>query len=175
MTDSTPRPWASGIFDVLRAADIRQVGYVPDAGHSALISLCQEHPDMKTMVLTREDEGMGLAAGAWLGGERSVILMQSSGVGNCMNALTLTENCRFPLLMLVTMRGEWGEFNPWQLPMSRATQSVLEAMAVRVYRADRADDVVATVDAAARMAFDGDLATAVLLGQRVIGDKEWVR
>jgi len=175
MTDSTPKPWASGIFETLRAAQIRQVGYVPDAGHSALISLCQEHPDMKTMVLTREDEGMGLAAGAWLGGERSVILMQSSGVGNCMNALTLTENCRFPLLMLITMRGEWGEFNPWQLPMSRATQSVLEAMAVRVYRADRADDVVATVDAAARMAFDGDLATAVLLGQRIIGDKEWVR
>jgi len=175
MTDSAVKPWAREMFEVLVAANITQVGYVPDAGHAALIKMCQDHADMKTMVLTREDEGMGLAAGAWLGGERSVILMQSSGVGNCMNALTLTENCRFPLLMLVTMRGEWGEFNPWQLPMSRATQSVFEAMAVRVYRVDQADDVVATVDAAARMAFDGDLATAVLLGQRVIGDKEWIR
>lgn len=175
MTDIAVKAWQKEIFNELVAADIRQLGYVPDAGHAGLIQMCQQHDGIKTMVLTREDEGMGLAAGAWLGGERSAILMQSSGVGNCMNALTLTENCRFPLLMLVTMRGQWGEFNPWQLPMARATESVFEAMAVRVFKVDQAQDAAETVAAAANMAFDGDLATAVLLSQRLIGAKEWVQ
>ncbi len=175
MTDIAAKPWQKEIFNELMRADIRQIGYVPDAGHAGLISMCQQHEPMKTMVLTREDEGMGLAAGAWLGGQRSAILMQSSGVGNCMNALSLNENCRFPLLMLVTMRGQWGEFNPWQLPMARATQTVFEAMSVKVYHVDRAEDAAETVAAAGRMAFDGDLATAVLLSQRLIGAKEWVR
>ncbi len=60
-----------------------------------------------------------MLAGAWLGGVRGVLLMQSSGVGNCVNLLSLVQECRFPLLMIVTMRGEWGETNPWQVPMGR--------------------------------------------------------
>jgi hypothetical protein len=72
-------------------------------------------------VLTTEEEGIALAAGAWLGGQRAVLLMQSSGVGNCINMLSLPVNCRMPFLTLVTMRGEWGEFNPWQVPMGTAT------------------------------------------------------
>lgn len=175
MTDLSTKPWQAEIFNEFVRADITQVGYVPDAGHAALIELCQQHKSMSTMVMTREDEGMGLAAGAWLGGQRSAILMQSSGVGNCMNALTLTENCRFPLLMLVTMRGQWGEFNPWQLPMARATETVFEAMGVRVYNVDQSEDAAPTVAAAARMSFDGDLATAILLSQRLIGAKVWQR
>ena len=69
-----------------------------------------------------------MLAGAWLGGERGVLLLQSSGVGNCINMLSLPVICHMPLLMLVTMRGDWGEFNPWQIPMGQGTQAALEAM-----------------------------------------------
>jgi sulfopyruvate decarboxylase TPP-binding subunit len=100
-------------------------------------------------------------------------LMQSSGVGNCINMLSLVSVGRFPFLTIVTMRGEWAEFNPWQVPMSQATQKVLEAMGVIVYRVSDADEVAGTVEAAARFAFEGDQAVAVLLSQKLIGRKKW--
>ena len=124
-------------------------------------------------MLTTEEEGIAIATGAWLGGMRSAILMQSSGVGNCINMLSLPVIARVPLLMLVTMRGEWGEFNPWQNPMSGATQPSLEAIGVTVYRADSAADVVDVFEQATTLAYDADQQVAVLLGQRLLGRKKW--
>ena len=167
--------WRDEIFAALKAADIRQVGYVPDAGHARLIELCRADPDVRTVSLTTEEEGIALAAGAWLGGQRCALLMQSSGVGNCINMLSLPKACRFPLTMLVTMRGEWAEFNPWQVAMGSKTQAALELMDVLVYRAEQADDVAETVTAALDIAFNGSLVTAVLLAQRLIGAKQWVK
>jgi len=167
--------WRDEIFAALKAADIRQVGYVPDAGHARLIELCRADPDIRTVSLTTEEEGIALAAGAWLGGQRCALLMQSSGVGNCINMLSLPKACRFPLTMLVTMRGEWAEFNPWQVAMGSKTQAALELMDVLVYRAEQADDVAETVTAALDIAFNGSLVTAVLLAQRLIGAKQWVK
>jgi sulfopyruvate decarboxylase TPP-binding subunit len=77
--------------------------------------------------------------------------------------------------MLVTMRGEWAEFNPWQVAMGSKTQAALELMDVLVYRAEQADDVAETVTAALDIAFNGSLVTAVLLAQRLIGAKQWVK
>jgi sulfopyruvate decarboxylase alpha subunit len=149
------------------------MSYVPDAGHSQLIRMFSADRDVTTNVLTTEEEGIAIAAGAWLGGQRSVLLMQSSGVGNCINMLSLSAIGRFPLLMLVTMRGEWAEFNPWQVPMSRATQPSLEAIGLKVMRAETAEDLVETVEAAAALAYDSDQQIAVLIGQRLIGKKKW--
>jgi sulfopyruvate decarboxylase alpha subunit len=174
-TPPQPADWRDEIFAALKAADIRQVGYVPDAGHSRLIELCEADPAIRTVRLTSEEEGIGLAAGAWLGGQRAALLMQSSGVGNCVNLLSLAKSCRFPLTILVTMRGEWGEFNPWQVPMGTKTQEALELMDVLVYRIERAEEAGETVTAALDIAFNGDLATAVLLSQRLIGAKRWVK
>jgi len=109
--------WRDEVFAALKQAEIRQVGYVPDAGHARLIELCRDDPEIRAVPLTSEEEGVALLAGAWLGGQRGALLMQSSGVGNCINMLAMTKTCRFPLTMLVTMRGEWAEFNPWQVPM----------------------------------------------------------
>jgi sulfopyruvate decarboxylase alpha subunit len=167
--------WQHEIFTVLKTAEIRQVGYVPDAGHARLIELCRADPAIRSVPLTSEEEGIGLLAGAWLGGERGVLLMQSSGVGNCINMLSMTKTCRFPLIMLVAMRGEWGEFNPWQVPMGSRTQAALELCDVLVYRVERAQEAAETVAAALDIAFNGDLATAVLLSQRLIGAKRWVK
>jgi len=167
--------WRDEIFAVLKAADIRQVGYVPDAGHARLIELCGSDPAIYAVPLTTEEEGVALAAGAWLGGQRAALLMQSSGVGNCINMLSLTKTCRFPLVMLVAMRGEWAEFNPWQVPMGSKTQVVLELCDVLVYRVEQPEEAAETIAAALDMAFNGDLATAVLLTQRLIGAKRWVK
>jgi sulfopyruvate decarboxylase alpha subunit len=167
--------WREAIFVSLKAADIRQVGYVPDAGHSRLIELCHADPEIRAIPLTSEEEGIGLAAGAWLGGQRAALLMQSSGVGNCVNMLSLAKACRFPLPMLVTMRGEWAEFNPWQVAMGTKTQAALELMDVLVYRVEEPDEAAETVTAALDIAFNGGLAAAVLLSQRLIGAKRWVK
>ncbi len=165
--------WPADIFAVLRARDISQICHVPDAGHGRLIKLCDAQNDMSVVTLTTEEEGVGLLAGAWLGGKRGALLIQSSGVGNIVNALALPAACRMPLLVIVSMRGEWAEGNPWQLPMGLGTPKVLEAMGVTLFRADRADAVTETVDAAVRTAFNTSCSVAVLLSQRLIGAKEF--
>lgn len=165
--------WPERIHEALSRARVTQVGYVPDAGHRRLIELCHADPGMHAIPLTSEEEGVGLATGAWLGGRRAVLLMQSSGVGNLANALAMAVECRIPLVLLVTMRGEAGETNPWQEPMGRATATILEAMDVEVARADTADGVVPSVEAALARAFEHEARAAVLIAQRVIGVKEF--
>jgi sulfopyruvate decarboxylase TPP-binding subunit len=150
--------WRDDIFEVFQDHDIKQVYHVPDAGHSRLIEACQKSNSVRTLALTTEEEGIAIAAGAWLGGQRSALLMQSSGVGNT-------------ILTLITMRGDYGEFNSWQYPMGQGTPKVLEAMGMLLYSVDKAEDVKATVDAAARSAFHGGQSVAVLLRQKLIGIK----
>ena len=165
--------WPEALYETLKAAGIDRMSYVPDAGHSTLIRLFAADPHVISTMLTSEEEGVAVAAGAWLGGRRSVLLMQSSGVGNCINMLSLPVQARMPFLTLVTMRGEWGEFNPWQVPMGRATQATLEAIGLTVLRAETEPDLVETVAQAAGMAFDADRQIAVLIGQRLLGRKKW--
>ena len=165
--------WPAAIYRALKSQRVRLVSYVPDAGHKRLIELCHADRSIGVVPLTTEEEGMGLAAGAWLGGERAALLMQSSGVGNCVNALTLAANCGFPLLMLITMRGEEGELNPWQIPMGQTTPETLKLCGVRTFRLDQAADALATATAAGRLAFDGCAAVAVTISQRLIGIKSF--
>ena len=161
--------WSTEVHRELAAAGVRVVGYVPDAGHKRLIELCQADGNMRAVPLTTEEEGIGLAAGAWLGGEKTVLLMQSSGVGNLVNVLGMVKVCRFPLLLIVTMRGEQGEFNPWQVPMGQSTARVLETIGVAVRQAGESQTVAPHVHTALRLAFEANGAEAVLIAQRVIG------
>src|SRR5881628_2356297 len=165
--------WPREVHRALAKAQVRIVGYVPDAGHSRLIELCQGDRKMLSVVLTTEEEGIGLVAGAWLGGEKAVLLMQSSGVGNIINVLGMVQVCRFPLAILVTMRGEQGEFNTWQVPMGQNTARVLETMGVAVLQAGEAQTVAGHVRAALLKAFEAQGAEAVLIAQRVIGIKSF--
>ena len=167
--------WPDLIHCALVDLGVRQVPYVPDAGHARLIERCQSDPAMRAVVLTTEEEGVALAAGAWLGGQRAALLMQSSGVGNCVNMLALSQVGRFPLLALVTMRGEWGERNPWQLPMGQSTPEVLKAAGVIVERLEMPESAGDTVRAAGAMAFEGQVPVAVLIAQRLIGAKSFAR
>ena len=165
--------WPQQIHSILKKFDVRQIAYVPDAGHAELIRQCHADNDINAITLTTEEEGLGILTGAWLGGQRGVLLMQSSGVGNCANMFSLIKMCRIPIVILVTMRGEWGEFNPWQVSMGSHSEDLLKIGDIKVLRAETADDVLECVDAAAAMAFDGGTACAVLISQRAIGRKKF--
>ncbi len=165
--------WPAQIHRELRAAGVTMVGYVPDAGHKRLIELCHADKAMRAVVLSTEEEGIGLAMGAWLGGGKAALLMQSSGVGNVINVLGTVKECRFPVVTLVTMRGQQGEFNPWQVPMGQATRQVLEAMGTIVHSADTAQEIAPAVNAALRLAYNSYASVAVLIAQRVIGIKSF--
>jgi len=165
--------WPAAVHAMLKESGVRQVAIVPDAGHSQLIRLCEKDRAMRVVRLTTEEEGVALLAGAWLGGEKGVLLMQSSGAGNCINMLSMPLTCDFPLLMLVTMRGDHGEFNPAQIPMGNATQAVLEAIGVIVKRADVDAEVPEAVSSGMRLAFNAYRPVAVLIGQRVSGAKDF--
>jgi sulfopyruvate decarboxylase alpha subunit len=171
MVQRTQSGWQHELYDLLRRHDVTQFAYVPDAGHQVLIDRSLADPDALSVPLTTEEEGVALVAGADLAGARAVLLMQSSGVGNCINMLSLIKGARFPFLTLVSMRGDFGEGNPWQFPMGQATQPVLEAMGVICVRIEHPDDVVPTTVAALTMAFKSGQAVAVLLSQKLIGAK----
>ncbi|MCW2818518.1 MAG: sulfopyruvate decarboxylase alpha subunit [Marmoricola sp.] len=172
-TVAAPPAWQESVFRVLKKAGVRQVAYVPDAGHAHTIRQAQDDPEMRDVVLTSEEEGVAVTAGAWLGGDRAVLLMQSSGVGNCINMFSLLESGRFPFLTIVTMRGEHAEFNPWQGPMGRATQKAMELMGITVLRVEDPEEVEETVSAAVDAVFLAGERVAVLLGQKLIGRKKW--
>jgi sulfopyruvate decarboxylase alpha subunit len=161
------RHWSHDVHGVLKRADVRQVAYVPDGGLAGLIDLCNADKKMRSVVLTTEEEGIAQMAGAWLGGQRGVFLTQSGGVGNCINMLSMIQECRIPLLAMVSMRGQWGEAFPWQVPMGQATVAALEAARVIVQPVDRAEEIAETVEAAARLAYDANRAVAVIVSQRI--------
>ena len=173
MTDA--EQWQESLYRVLKDAGIGQVAYVPDAGHAHLIRRVQADPDIRDIVLTTEEEGVALAAGAWLGGQRAVLLMQSSGVGNCVNMFSLLRSCRFPFVALVTMRGEYAEFNPWQQPMGRSSQEAMELMGIAVHRVAEPEAAAEVVGAALDAAFLAGDRVAVLLSQSMLGRKKWER
>ncbi len=173
MNSAQAQDWPRDIFDALAAQDVRQVAYVPDAGHKELLVRCAAARALRMVPLTTEEEGIALLAGAWLGGERGVLLMQSSGIGNCLNMFSLARAGRFPLLVLVTMRGEAGEFNPWQLPMGRNAGELLRLAGLRVTRVEEPEEVGPAVAAAGRTAFAGPAGAAVLIAQRLVGVKSF--
>ena len=169
----TARHWSEEVFALLRKYRADLVSYVPDAGHAKLIERCRADSATRVVPLTTEEEGVALAAGAWLGGTRHVMLMQSSGVGNCVNMFALLKTCQVPFLTLVTMRGDFGEFHPWQMPMGQGTRAALELMDFVVLRADAATEVAPSVEAGLKFAFNSYNRVAVLLGQRLLGAKDF--
>ena len=170
MTADAP-VWPDQLYDCLRALDVTIFGHVPDAGHKVLINRAGTDPAATSIGLTIESEGIGLITGAHLGGQRVVLAMQSSGVGNCINLLSLIQIAQIPFVALVSMRGDFGEQNAWQYPMGQAVRPTLEEMQVRCFTVDRSEDVVPTASAAVNAAYHANQATAVLLSQKLIGAK----
>ena len=173
--NDAPARWQDELYDLLRRNNTSQFAYVPDAGHRILIDRSLADPGVHSVALTTEEEGVALLAGADLGGARGggVLLMQSSGAGNCVNMLSLIKGGRFPFLTLVSMRGDFGEGNPWQFPMGQAVEPILGTMGVICLRIERPEEVVPTVSAALTMVFQSGHAVAVLLTQKLLGAKQF--
>jgi sulfopyruvate decarboxylase alpha subunit len=169
MTDQSV--WANELYDFLVERGVTIFSYVPDAGHKVMIERSMADPEILSVPLTSEEEGVALAVGAHLGGAKAVLLAQSSGVGNCVNVLSLIRHGHFPFLLFVSMRGDFGEANGWQIPMGQATRPVLEAMGVICLGVTAADEVIPTAQAALDMAFHSQCGVAVLLGQKLVGAK----
>src|SRR5256884_6394758 len=169
--DGSAARWQDDLYDLLRRHNVTQFAYVPDAGHRILIDRSLADPGAQSVALTTEEEGVALLAGADLGGARGVLLMQSSGTGNCINMLSLIKGGHFPFLTLVSMRGDFGEGNPWQYPMGQAVESVLQAMGVICLRTEQPEEVVPAVSGARPMGFQGGNAGPVLLTQKLLGRK----
>ena len=165
--------WSRAVFDRLVNAGVSLFAYVPDAGNSEIVQLAEHHNSTRAILLSSEQEGVALCAGADLVGGRGVLLMQSSGVGNCPNMLSLIKAGRFPLLMIVTMRGDYGEQNPWQYPMGQAVEPVLHAMGVQTIRVENGDDLEGAVDAALSAVFKAGQCVALVLSQKFLGAKDF--
>lgn len=174
MSSDNRAAWVVPTHQALIEAGVTVVGYVPDGGLQDLIVALDADDRMTTVRLTTEEEGVALVTGAWLGGSRAALLMQSSGVGNCTNMLSLLKTCEVPALMLVTMRGQEGESNPWQLPMGEAAGETMSLMGVDVRSVGSSDAVAAEVTRACTDTFERrGPAAAVLVEQRVIGVKKF--
>ena len=165
------KSWQDQLYDTLRKENISIFSYVPDAGHKVLIDRAIKDNSVTAISLTSEQEGIGIAVGSYLGGSKAVLLMQSSGVGNCINQLSLIKHGQFPFLTIVTMRGEYGEGNPWQFAMGEAVVPTLNSMGVKCLKITTEDEIESTIKAALIMVFQAERSVAVLLSQRLLGAK----
>jgi sulfopyruvate decarboxylase subunit alpha len=147
--------WAAAVCEGLHAAGSRHVVYVPDNPLSHVLRILGgAYRDVCTTVATREEEAFGIAAGMYLGGARPTVMLQSSGVGNSLNALTsLLVPYKIPALVIVSMRGDVGEWNDAQVPMGRALRSICDAIAVPYVTAEDPESTAATVRLAGETAF----------------------
>jgi sulfopyruvate decarboxylase alpha subunit len=163
--------WQNDLYEALRRHGVTQFSYVPDAGHRICIDRSIADPDVHSIALTTEEEGVAIACGAHLGGAKSVLLMQSSGLGNCVNFMSMVQGARFPFLTILSMRGDFGEGNPWQMSMGQATRPILQTMGFIPLEVTKPEEIGPTVDAAANMVWKSGQAVAILLTQKLIGAK----
>jgi len=171
MTKSGNQDWALPLFNKLIDAGVTLFPYIPDAGIARIIELAEAHNEARAVLLTTEEEGVAICAGADLVDKRGVLCMQSSGVGNCPNFLSLVNGGRFPILMIISMRGDFGEQNPWQYPMGQAVETILIAMGVVIFRVDSEEDLDPAASAALKASAKGGQAAGIILSQKFLGAK----
>src|SRR5689334_20135524 len=161
--------WAAGVCAGLHAAGSRHVVYVPDNPLSHVLRVLGErYADVRTTVATREEEAFGIAAGLYLGGARPTVMLQSSGLGNSLNAITsLLVPYQIPVLFVVSMRGGAGEWNAAQMPMGRAVAPILDAIGIPHVTAESAEQVASVVQTTAETTFATRIPAACLLPRRV--------
>jgi sulfopyruvate decarboxylase subunit alpha len=161
--------WAPGVCAGVHAAGCRDVVYVPDNPLSHVLGVFgAQYPDVRLILATREEEAFGIAAGLYLGGRKATVLLQSSGLGNSLNAITsLLLPYQIPVLAVVSMRGDDGEWNAAQMPMGRAVREILDAIGVVHVTVESPGDAGETVRRAGATAFDTGVSCACLLPKRL--------
>ncbi len=171
MNSGSENSWSADLFNLFVESGVSLFPYIPDLGNAPLIALAAAHNESRPVLMASEEEGVALCAGADLAGKRSVLCMQSSGVGNCPNVLALVKGGGFPILMMVTMRGDYGEQNPWQYPMGQAVEPILQTMGVLTFRVEGREELLDAAGAALSASGKGGQAAALILSQKFLGAK----
>jgi sulfopyruvate decarboxylase alpha subunit len=164
--------WSRTIITCFTERGIRLVTYVPDKVLIPLIDGFQAHPNVTAFSATREEEAVGIAAGASLGGAPSAVLMQSSGFGNIPNALaSLLVPYQLPVVLVISERGVLGEFNAVQVPISRVIRPALDALGIPHVTLERDDDVHFLVTRTIHQCHRTQQPAALILSPRLTGGK----
>jgi sulfopyruvate decarboxylase alpha subunit len=172
---AAPGNWSQAVYQALKNQGISVVGFVPDGGMKKVIELCMADTSMRTVALTNESEGPCLMAGAWLGGAKGCLIMQSTGIGNLINNATMSEVCQFPLLVLVSWRSSWAEGNRWQMPMGERCQQYFKMAGFHTQTVEDGEEAGASVEAAIEHAYNTLNGVGVFFSQRVMGVKKCLR
>lgn len=165
--------WIDAVVSGLERNDVSTVAYLPDSALAGLIDRVEGNEDFETVPLVREEHGVGVLSGTYLGGERGALLCQSSGLATTINALSsLSRPARIPFLGIVSRRGDLGEFNDAQVPFGYAAGRVLDDIGIRNRRVDSSEHVEERVDLAAKTAFSTGEPYVLLLDATVTGAKD---
>jgi sulfopyruvate decarboxylase alpha subunit len=166
--------WSAEMAQALTDNGYKIIAFVPDEVTDCLLQLLKEGRAMRMVSVTREEEGVAVLSGAFLGGMRGALVMQSSGLGNSINALcSLAIGFEIPLVMVISERGVLDEVNPVQVPLGRAMPKIFEAVGIQAFWIDQADQIRRLVDGATRLAYASSLPVALVLPTALTGGKTW--
>jgi sulfopyruvate decarboxylase alpha subunit len=164
--------WSDVVLECLKANNVQTLVHVPDTILTDLIRRANEDAFFDVLSPTREEEGVAIVCGAYLGGRNGALLMQNSGLGNAANILgSLTVPYQIPMLLLISQRGELGEFNTVQVGMGQALRPMLDGLDVQHFTMEREDEVEKIVTGAIKLAFSTDCPVAVIVSPLLSGGK----
>jgi sulfopyruvate decarboxylase alpha subunit len=162
--------WEERLLGVFKANDVRLIVNVPDGVLAGLLRQLGADEAFQLVAPAREEEGIGMVCGAYLGGQRGAMLMQNSGLGNALNAVaSLAVPCGIPFVMVLSQRGELGEFNPSQVPMSQVVRPALDALGVPFHTLEHDEDVERVAQGAIKLAFSTERPVALILSSLLTG------
>jgi len=165
--------WPRKIVSLLKANEIASISFVPDTVIGRILKAAEKDTYFRFTTLAREEEGIGIITGEYMGGRRGVLMMQGAGLGNCVNALaSLAIPYQIPFLMLISQRGELGEFNACHVVMGKALRPILEALGIQHFTVNREDELETTLSGAIKTAYTSEQPVAVILTAALVGWKD---
>ncbi len=165
--------WPEKIVSVLKANDICSISFVPDGVIGKILKIAEKDPYFHFTTLAREEEGIGIISGEYFGGRYGVLMMQNAGLGNCVNALaSLAIPYQVPFLILISQRGELGEFHACHVTMGRATRKILDSMGIQHFTLHREDNLETILNGAIKTAYASYQPVAVILPTTLVGWKD---
>jgi sulfopyruvate decarboxylase alpha subunit len=164
--------WGKAVAHVLRRNGLQMFATVPDYIVTQVLEHLWSDPECRVITVCREEEGLGILSGAFMAGERGALIMQNSGLGNCVNTLgSLNVASQIPVVLVMSHRGDLGEFNPAQVPIGQAAERILDALDIRHITPRSIADLEAQADGLIKLAYTRLLPVAFILPSELTGGK----
>ena len=164
--------WAEQIVKALKDWDTSLIAYVPDISIHQVTTLIDQDPFFRLVSATREEEAIGIAVGSYAAGRNAAVFMQSSGFGNCINALaSLCIPARTPIPMFINLRGGLGEFNIAQVAMGRAVRPIMDQLGLVHFTLEDDRNLEKILDGAMKLCHANRQPLAICLTQMLHGGK----